>query len=492
MFQGIISKVKEVLNKLFNKSTIESKANVEIAVSNEMQNAIDRWTSIYENKAPWVDKKTVFSMNLGAGIANEFAKLVTIEFKSEILNNPFLNEEYQAVIENIRNYTEFAAAKGGLVFKPYLSNNHIEVDLVQADMFYPTTFNSRGDILGAIFIETKTIGDTIYSRLEVHNMTTIKENGKDISCTEIKNIAFKKKNYNQLALSRENTLGDEISLTEVEDWANLEPSTTIKNIDKPLFAYFKMPLANNIDSSSPLGVSVFAPVADDILKKADEQYSRIDWEYKGSELAIDVSKEMIRPNYDKNNNYIDDGMPVGKERLYRKLDIDPVADKTSSWNVFSPAIRDISLYNGLQHQLRTIEFMVGLAYGTISDPQNTDKTATEIESSKQRSWQTVSDIQKAQKKSLKHLGYAMSVWGQIGKLPVKPLNIEKDMTFDYDDSIIRNKNDDLASMQVDVASGILRAEIYLAKKYGVSEDVAKTMMPDTSTIINPSPFDTTA
>ena len=101
-------------------------------------------------------------------------------------------------------------------------------------------------------------------------------------------------------------------------------------------------------------------------------------------------------------------------------------------------------------------------------------------------------MQKAQKNSLKGLAYAMSYWGQLAKLPVKPVDIEKDMTFEYDDSIIVNKNDDLASMQADVASGILLPEIYLAKKYKCSVEEAKKMMPNTSTLINKSPFDTTA
>lgn len=156
---------------MFNKSTIENKMSVDIAVSNDMSNAIDLWTRLYEDNAPWINNKTVFSMNTAAGIASEFARLVTIEFKSEIANNDFLNKEYQAVIDSIRNYTEYACAKGGLVFKPYLSDGHIEVDMVQADMFFPTAYNSRGDITGTVFIETKTGGDYTYTRLEYHNLT---------------------------------------------------------------------------------------------------------------------------------------------------------------------------------------------------------------------------------------------------------------------------------------------------------------------------------
>lgn len=463
---------------MFNKNTIQNKMNIDIAVSNDMTNAIDLWSKLYTDEAPWVDNKTVFSMNNAAGIASEFARLVTLEFKSEIANNEFLNEEYQAVVDNIRVYTEYACAKGGLAFKPYISNNHIEVDMVQADMFFPTAYNSRGDITGTVFIETKTAGEYTYTRLEYHNLT--KEGYL------IKNSAFKKKNYNQISTSADQTLGQEIPLTEVEEWSQLEPEVMIKNVDKPLFSYFKMPLANIIDPASPLGVSVYSKVSKDLLKKADEQYSRIDWEFKGSELGIDVDSDMI-----KKDKFGEPILPKGKERLYRKLDIDPTATSTSQWNIFSPAIRDVSLYNGLQHMLRTIEFQCGLAYGTLSDPNDTDKTAEEIKSSKQRSYQTVKDIQKSLKNALEGLAYAMSVWGQLGGLGVSPVDVDKDMSFDFDDSIVVDKEKELASMQVDVSSGLIRPELYLMKKYGVGEEEALAMMPDLSDTVKPSPFDGT-
>lgn len=478
MFDTLKSFIKGVLNKMFNKSTIENKMNIDIAVSNDMSNAIDLWTMLYEDNAPWVNNKTIFSMNTATGIASEFARLVTIEFKSEISNNEFLNNEYQAVIDSIRIYTEYACAKGGLVFKPYLSDGHIEVDLVQADSFFPTAYNSRGEITGTVFVETKTEGDFTYTRLEYHNLS------KDGYL--IRNSAFKKRNYNQLRTSMDQTLGQQIPLTDVEEWSQLEPEVIIKNIDKPLFSYFKMPLANNIDSSSPLGVSVYARVSKDLLRKIDEQYSRILWEFEGSELGIDIDSDMLKK--DEEGNPI---MPQGKERLYRKLDIDPNSSGTSQWNIFSPEIRDSSLFNGLNQLLRKAEFLCGLAYGTISDAQDTDKTATEIKASKQRSYQMVKDIQKSLQNALEGLAYAMSVWGQLGGLSVAKIDVNKDMSFDWDDSIIVDKDTELAIMQSDVASGLLRPELYLMKRYGVSEVEALKMMPDTSATIKPSPFDNT-
>jgi A118 family predicted phage portal protein len=479
-----INTIKEFIKKvigMFNKDTMQKTMNVDVAISNDMQNAIELWTYIYENNAPWVDKKKVFSMNLGAGIASEFAKLVTIEFKSEISNNDFLNKEYQKLINKIRNATEFATAKGGVVFKPYISNGHIPIDIVQADNFYPTAYNSNGEITGAIFPDTKIVGDDTYTRVEYHNFSN---NGT----YTIINKAFKKKNYNSVNISADTGLGDEIPLTDVEEWSDLIPQIIFNGVERPLFSYFKMPMANRIDTSSPLGTSVFERIADvdgGLLRKVDEQYSRILWEYEGSELAVHADMTVFKK--DERGNSV---LPIGSDRLYRSLDIDHTAGEGKALDVFSPEIRDSALFNGLNKLLQQVEFLVGLAKGTISDIVETDKTATEVKSSKQRSYQTVKDIQNSLQTSLENLIYGMSYYGQVAKLPVTPVDLENDVSYDFDDSIIVDHEAEIQSMQTDVSLGILDRTYYIMKKYNVDEATAKKMIPQ-ETIIKPDPFQNT-
>lgn len=150
------------------------------------------------------------------------------------------------------------------------------------------------------------------------------------------------------------------------------------------------------------------------------------WEYEGSELAIDIDELMLRKDENGNSIY-----PKGKERLYRKLDIDE--GKTTKWNVFSPEIRDTSLFNGLNELLRQCESQCGLAFGTISKIENIEKTATEIKSSKQDYFVTVSDIQGALQTALEDLIYGtdilMSLYGIKHKVGASG-------SFDWDDSIL--------------------------------------------------------
>lgn len=461
MFESFKSFISKVVNRVLNKGGVQEKLGVEIAVSDKMSQAIEMWTKLYEG-TPHTHNANYKKMDLAASIASELARLTTLELDSSITGSDFLNEQYQEVLKNIRIYTEFACAKGGVVFKPYVNEEAIEVDCVQADCFYPISYNSRGDITSAAFLEYKVVGKDLYTRVEHHNLV---KDGYHIN-----NRAFLKKNYS--VVSTDN-LGQPIPLQSVDDWSSLAEDVTIKNVNRPLFAYFKMPLANHIDNKSPLGVSVFSRAIQSI-EEADKQYDRILWEYEGSELAIDADDGVFKR--DTEGNLI---MPAGRERLFRALGF----DNEEMYKVYSPNIRDVSLFNGLNQLLRKIEFKCGLAYGVLSDAQESDKTAEEIKSSKQRSYSTVKDIQRNLQFALEQLVEAMDVLCKLYNLETGAY----EMSFNWDDSLIMNKDVELASMQADVSAGILRPEIYLAKKYGCSEEEALKMMPNVEESIK-SPF----
>lgn len=443
----IIDFIRQVIKRVFNRSSIESELKVEVAISDKMCRAINEWVEMYENRSPWLSN-TVKSLNIASTVASEFARLVTLEMESTVEGNDYLNKQYQVVIDGIRPYVEYACAKGGIVFKPFVNGKNIEVDFTQAENFYPTAY-SRGEVTGAVFIDTKVIGDKLYPRLEYHNLT---KEGYYIA-----NRAFVTQN-----IEGNNSLGKEIPLAAIDDWAELEPEIMIQNVDKPLFAYFKVPSANTVDQSSPLGVSVYARAVGDI-EEADKQYSRILWEYEGSELAVDASIDCFKR--DTSGNPI---LPSGKERLYRALEYEAINTKQAI-STFSPAIRDTSLFNGLNNLLKQIEFKCGLAYGTISDPQNVDKTAEEIKSSKQRSYQSVTDTQKALQTALEHLVYAMGIIGALSGLGTR--GTEK-VTFKWDDSIIVDVDKERLSDRAEVAMGAMTLLEYRMKWYKEDEATA--------------------
>lgn len=414
---GFFSWLKGVFSKMISKSEVEQALQIHTALSSEMSSAIGLWASMYRNTPPW-KSKTVQTANLPAVIAWKVAKLVTLEAEMKLTGGPradWLAECVNPVWGNLRAITEQAAAKGGMVFKPYLAKNQVFIDRVQADRFFPTAFDSNGELTGGVFAAQKSIGRTIYTRLEQHEY----KNGTH----HITQRAFRS--------SGSSFLGSSCSLTDVPDWADIPPENYIYNLERPLFVYWKMPFANSIDDTSPLGVSVYAKAAETI-EQFDRQYGRFIWEFESGERAVHASQDLFRSGKDGKLD-----LPEGKERLYRMVD-NEIEDGKNLFQEFSPTLRDASMVSGMNTLLRQIEWQCGLSAGTFSDPQTVAKTATEILSSRQETYTTIADIQKSLEAALRQLFISVCALGDAAKIAPKG---SYDAAFKWDDSIITDKEE---------------------------------------------------
>lgn len=445
---------------------IQKALGVDIATSSDMAKAILCWSQMYVNKAPWV-RDDIHSIGLPAAIASEHARLATMESKFNFSNTQrgeYIEKQFKKVRLMLPVYTEFGCAKGGFVMKPYVDGGNIAVDFVHADDFFPVAFNGSGKVAAAIFPEYKKIGKKLYTRLEYHEVK-----GNEY---RIVNRAFCSENAS-VTVNNVVNLGGEIPLEKIEEWAGLAPEVTIRGVDFPLFAYFKVPIANNTDQHSPLGVSVYSRAVE-LIRDADEQYGAAIWEFHSKETAIQAGAEFFRK--DRYNNIL---LPSGKERMFQTFN-DTGGTEKGLFNVFSPEIRDESFYRGLNRMLQRIEFNCGLAYGTLSDPQNVDKTAEEIKSSKQRSYATVTSIQNSLDGTIEDLVKAMDFWATYeGLAPAG----ECQVSCGWDDSVTTDAETKRKRDLEDVAAGIMAPWEYRVRHYGEDEETAKERVPDQAGII---------
>ena len=436
MFDNIKEFIGRVKKSMFDKRVVGTAIASDIAVSDEMSCAQREWKALYEESG---------GLHLPAAISFEMARLITVEMNSRIAGGKradFLDGCYRDVIENIRIPVEYGCAKGGLVMKPYVSGGKIKVDFIQADKFFPTDFDETGKIRGAVFVQTRKIGSRYYTRLEGHRM----KNG----AYEITNQAFCSNNCDYL--------GKRVPLGEVEEWKDLAQSLAIKNVNQPLFGYFRPAIANTIDSGSPLGVSVYANAVN-LIADADKQYSRLLWEFESGERALIANAMAFKRDKD--------GRPrLPDKRLYRTLEVEDM-DFFREW---SPELREEEITKGLNRILRQIEFNCGFAYGTLSEVSDTEKTAEEIRASKQRSYATVSDNQKALKNALSELVYAMDVWCTLYDLAPKG---DYSVSFDFDDSIEADRKTQFAEKQILVKDGIMAPWEFRMWYFGEDEETAK-------------------
>ncbi len=465
MFTRIIEWIKGVLSKMINSTTIKDALKIDVAMSNEMTTALTLWSNMYINQADWIDGDKVVSLNLPAAIAGEIARCATIEMVVSIEGSPraeYLASQFKKVMKEIRNKAEVGAAKGGIVIKPFPNGKNIDIDWVQADCFYPISFDANGNITTCVFADQRQSGTYYYTRLEYHQMTN---NG-----VLIKNMAYRSQN--------KDTLGSPVPLDAVDDWAGLLPEATIINIDRPLYAYFKYPLANNIDPTSPLGVSCYSRAVD-LIRDADEIYSNLMWEFESGERALYA--DVIAFTDSSTNKKI-----LPKKRLYRALNgTGNIGDNPDDlFHEWSPEFREAAIKAGLNDVLRHIEFVCGLAYGSISDPEVVAKTATELKINKQRTYSTVTDTQKALQGALDQLLWVMDTYATLYKLaPKGALTVN----YDFDDSVITDKELQMTQDRQTVGMDAMPKYVFLMRNYGLDEKTAKQWEQEAK----PEPIETT-
>lgn len=447
-----------------NVQTVKDALKVDVAISTPMAEALQVWSAMYQNKSPWLNKE-VKSMNLASAIASEIARSVTIEMNVQIEGSPranYLASQFERVIREMRNKVELGCALGGLMMKPYPNGKNVDVDFIPADQFFPVSFDSDGNIISCIFADLRTIGKNYYTRLEYHSLTS--------GGYTIKNIAYKS--------SSQNVLGQPISLTEVPEWANLAPEATIKAIDKPLFAYFKYPMANNVDTSSPLGVSCYSRAVG-LIEQADQQWSGLLWEFESGQRAIHVDQTM----FSKDPKTGEWRLP--KKRLYRVLNQSSQVGEGETFHEWTPEFREASILSGLDAMLKKIEFNAGLAYGTISDPQSVEKTATEIKVSKQRFYATVTDTQKALRVAIGQLLWVMDTYTTLYKLaPAGKFQAG----YEFDDSVVADHDTQFMEDSQAVGMYVMSKVEFRMRNYGETEEVARKKIEMVNAEMQPTSF----
>ena len=102
-----------------------------------------------------------------------------------------------------------------------------------------------------------------------------------------------------------------------------------------------------------------------------------------------------------------------------------------------------------------------------------EKTATEIISSRQKLYATVSDIQAALEDALRGLIAALNFWAdQLDTVPAG--SSEPEISFKWDDSIIIDRQTEMAQWQAEIQLGLRGKAEYRQHFYGEDEATARS------------------
>lgn len=458
LFQYISEKLgfrksSQVERETIPTGTIEKEFGVEPVASRVMEDNINLWYAMYKNQAPWLNCD-VRSLGLPGAIGRELSRHALTEFSVAVSGSSratYIDEQVQLAEKNFGNELELGLCLGGIALKPYPDEKGRVLVDAYTTRFTPTRFDGTGKVIGGVFQSAPLKQDKQwYIRLEYHDFVT---NDDGTTSYVIENKAF---------MSGQNGgIGAEVSLGSVKAWRGMLEHVEIENLDWPLFAYFKPPMSNQEDPTSQLGVSVYSGAVKDLIQQADEQWERMWWEFKSGERKIFMDGTATSAN-----QFID--------RLFERGTFTPAGDM---FEVFSPEFRHTSLYDGLQYILKLIEFNTGLAFGTISDPQSVNKTATEEIMTKHRQYVTEDAIQKAFQATLDGLIYAINALCDLYRLaPAGTYNVD----YNWGDGILDDPETRRADMAMDlqlVAAGLMRDVDFIMKWNKVDEETARKMLP---------------
>ncbi len=449
MFEGFKRFWKGFM-QMFGYTTLKQIVGKDITLSDKMIDAINEWKQMMNGQADWI-ADSIVSLGIEEGICREFADCALVEMETS-LSNERLDRIYQKNISNLNENIQEGLALGSFVLKPL---GEAAAEFVSADKIIPISFRDDGKPNDIAFLTVKKVGDVDYfTRFERHYFI----NGN----LTIENKCFHSQTSRDIGLP--------CSLEAVEEWANIDPGpVTYPGMNRMDFGYYRNPIKNRIDGSA-CGVSVYESAVD-LIRKADIQGARLDWEYESGERAIHVDNKALKQ--DKSTGRF--SMEKLKKRLYRGLNLEAGKDQ-ELLKEYSPEMRDEAFKRGLEEYKREIEFSVGLAYGDLSDVQEVAKTATEIKTSKNRKYNRVTAIQNNLYDCLEDFAAGLAFYNSM-------LNSGYEFSCKFNDSILTDEETERNQDRADVSMGAMQLWEYRKKWYGETEEQAKVAVQNPAEVI---------
>lgn len=449
MFDGF-KRFWKGLMQMFGYTTLKQIVGKDIALSDRMIYEINEWKQMLNGEADWITG-IVASLKIEEGICREFADCTLVEMETSV-SNERLDKIYQKNIASLNENLQEGLALGSFVLKPL---GETAAEFVSADKIIPISFGDDGKPNDIAFLTVKKVGNADYfTRFERHYFT----NGN----LTIENKCFHSQTVNDIGLP--------CSLEAVEEWENIEPGPiTYPGMNRMDFGYYRNPIKNKVDGSA-CGVSVYDSAVG-LIRKADIQGARLDWEYESGERAIHVDNRALKK--DKSTGKF--GMAKLSSRLYRGLNLEAGKDQ-ELLKEYSPEMRDEAFKRGLEEYKREIEFSVGLAYGDLSNAQEVAKTATEIKASKNRKYNRVTAIQNNLYDCLEDFVAGLAFYNSM-------LNSGYEFSCKFNDSILTDEETERQQDRQDVSMGVMSHLEYRMKWYNEDETTAKKMLPEQNQVM---------
>lgn len=437
-----------------NSSDIGKEFGVELITSDDMNNALRKWDNISTGKPPWKNTADeIDTINMAKHIADTRAKLTTLDIGIAISGSTradFLQKLADDLLKRLPDKIAEADRLGGIMIKW----NGETWDYVLPGNFGIAAKDDNGEIVGAIFASHTSQGKEHYTRLEYHRFEGRDENGPLYVVT---NKAYK----NQIE-GNKSILGAPVQLQSVAAWAHMQDKVVISKLEKPLFAYYRVPGANTVDSSSPLGLSVFANAITE-LKAIDIAVSRKNAEIEDSKHITFVGQTVIQ-------NATNKGLEL--PRFVKGLGLGINDGETTAIHEHVPTILTDARIKDINFNLSMAGVKCGFSEGVfVMDGQTGMITATQVESDDRDTIQTIKADRDALRDALEQAFYGADALTTLYDLA--PLG-EYEINFNFGD-ITYSYEEDKAAWRSYAMQGWIPKWLYFVKFEGMSEEDAKAL-----------------
>lgn len=446
--------LRRMRSLFIDSSDIGKKFGVELIASENMNNALKKWDSISTGKPPWKNTADdIDTVNMAKHISDTRAKLTTLDIGITVSGSEradFLQGITDDLLKHLPDKIAEADRLGGIMIKW----NGETWDFILPGNFGITAKDDNGEIVGAIFASHVSQGKAHYTRLEYHRFEGVDANGPVYVVT---NKAFK----NQIESSK-SVLGTPVKLQSVAAWANMQDDVRISKLEKPLFAYYRVPGANTIDGTSPLGLSVFANAITE-LKAIDIAISRKNTEVEDSKHITFVGQTVIQ-------NAVNKGLEL--PRFVKGLGMGINDGETTAIHEHVPTIQTDARIKDINFNLSMAGVKCGFSEGVfVMDGQTGMITATQVESDDRDTIQTIKADRDALKEALKQAIYGANALITLYNLA--PLG-EYNINFNFGD-ITYSYEEDKATWKAYAMQGWIPKWLYFVKFEGMSEKEAKAL-----------------
>ena len=476
-----------------------------IKVPAEEYDRIRKAKQYYQDNLPKVEywttagkqKRDLNSLNVLKSASNALASLMFNERCSIKVNDAALQKLLDEIFKENDYYLdqethlETWIALGSGVIRPYVENDKIKLSWANATEVYPLEANTTKVDQIAISRRLQKIENNnavYYTLLEFHqwgNWTT-DEQGRKYRPYIITNELYRS--------GDPNTIGEQVPLDYVDEYAGLSSTTTINYLEKPLFAFYRNAGANNKNLVSPLGIGLcdnWFSTVDDINMVHDG----FEWEVKTGYRRVSIPRSWVRRQQNMNGHQI----PEDQQYFWDPNDavFVPVnsKDDTSSFKDLSINIRNEQYEGAMDFFLRELENDLKLSPGTFTVTPSGVQTATEVVTNNSKTYQTRSSYLTMLEKTIDQLVYAIAellqngdLWsdgkarwnGDIDSLVITP---------DFNDGVFvdqeAQRSADLQAVQASVMPKIQ----FIMRNYDLSEEEAKKWLQQIQDEQSPTPPD---